>query len=136
MSTSTDLRDLVAHVFAEMGGVGSLADVRDQVIAILPPDAIDHLIRKGLTSAIGGYFRKQGADGLPTAPEVDEHGTHMLLELTTVEEYRYLIRKYMSRSTANRSAALRAAERCHATFGVLIDVDRPDSQISRTLAVR
>ena len=54
----------------------------------------------------------------------------------TVEEYRYLIRKYMSRSTANRSAALRAAERCHATFGVLIDVDRPDSQISRTLAVR
>ena len=30
----------------------------------------------------------------------------------------------------------RAAERCHATFGVPIDVDRPDSQISRTLAVR
>ena len=54
---------------------------------------------------------------------MDEHGTHMLLELTTVEEYRYVVRKYMARSVANRSMALRVAERCMEQHGVMIDID-------------
>lgn len=123
MSASTELRDLVAQTFHEMGGVGSMADVREQVMSILPPDSREHLLRKGVTATIGSYFRERDVDGLPIAPEVDEHGTHMLLDLTTEEEYRYVIRKYMRRSVANRAAAQRMADRCYRALGVSIDID-------------
>ena len=36
MSAPSNVRSLIAQVFAEMGGVGTLADVRQQVLALLP----------------------------------------------------------------------------------------------------
>ena len=123
MSAPSNVRSLIAQVFAEMGGVGTLADVRQQVLALLPDDTRSHLVERGLTSSINGFFREKDANNLPTAPEVDEHGTHLLLELTSVEEYRYVVRKYMARSVANRSMALRVAERCMEQHGVMIDID-------------
>ena len=48
---------------------------------------------------------------------------HAALGFASWTDYRYVVRKYMARSVANRSMALRVAERCMEQHGVMIDID-------------
>jgi len=85
----------------------------------------DHQARQGYKAAIGSYLRSRDRDGLPQAPEVNDHGEHAQLELAFVYEYRYVIARYMSLSKANRDQALKVAKRCFEKYGIKIDVDNP-----------
>jgi hypothetical protein len=84
------------------------------------------LARKGLKSEIGLYLREQRPeDGLPQAPQVNSDGEHAQFELWTLDECRFLIAGYMSRSLANRRQAQKVAARAQVLYDVAIDVDDP-----------
>lgn len=132
MSERTELQALVESTFLEMQGVGTMEELRAHVLAILPGElrawGADRGVRQVVTTACGDFFRSRNANGLPMAPEVDEHGTHMLLELTDPGQYRYAIKKCMARAGANRKVAARLADQCLERHGVWIDIDHPDAE--------
>ena len=124
-SEHSELVDIIDRTFSHLGGVGTLSDVLDVLtIAGTVPDHLrEYLVREGLATKVGAYFRRKDRDkGLPIAPEVDEHGTHMQLELMDVGEYRYVIRKYVERGNANRAMAQAFADACYEHHGVRIDI--------------
>lgn len=119
-----ELQDLIGRVFDEMGGRGTKAELIEHLAASLPRHLGAYLVRGGLSTNVGLFFRKK-ADGLPAAPEVDERGTHAQLELLDIDEYRYVIDRQMRASRNARQQAQRYAERCQKVHGVGIDVDHP-----------
>lgn len=122
-SENAEMTDLVDRVWQSMGGVGSQPDVTRHVLAALPEHLTTYLVARGVISAVGAYFRRRGETGLPTAPLVDKRGTHMQLELMSVEEYRFVVVQYLKRGRANYAMAQRMAEQCQLVHGVQIDLD-------------
>lgn len=124
---SSELTEHVARTFEAMGGVGTIIELVEAARAGASPDLDTYLLDRGWASIAGSFFRSRGNNGLPVAPEVDEHGTHMQLQLMSVEEYRYAIKRRMSGSVAYRKQAEKFAAACLTTYGVHIDVDHPDA---------
>lgn len=125
-SESAELNDLIARTFQEMGGRATLPEIRATLHDLIPAHLRRHLIGKGLDTAVGRYFRSQNEDGLPVAPAVDEHGTHVQLELLTVEEYRYAVRRQKSAERAANAQARKYVDRCRDVHGVDISDELAD----------
>lgn len=120
-----DTDDLIATVWKQLGGRGTVVDVEAHVWSTLNQGVRDELARRGLRSRINGFLRRQGDDGLPAAPEIDEHHTHAQLELLDIGEYKFVVRRYLLSSAAHRRQAQRMADRCFEDHGYLIDLDDP-----------
>lgn len=127
MSENQQLREHIAHTFEAMGGVGSITDLVQAARAHASPTLDAYIRDRGWTSVVGAFLRSRGANGLPLAPEVDQHGTHMQLQLMSVEEFQYVIKRRMSESTASVRQAQKYAECCWETYGVRIDIYHPDT---------
>lgn len=122
-SYRAELLDQTHQVFtAEMGGRAIIRDLVDALIADLPEGASDYYVRRGVTQVVQSYFRTKNTEGLPQAPQVNDAGEHVQLELLTVDDYRYLVRQYLDRAEANHAQAEKFAARCEAIWGVTLDV--------------
>lgn len=132
MSTSEygEIRDLISRTFDELGGRATKQDMLAHLTIILPAHLTSYLVNRGMDRQIGDFFRSTGETGLPVAPEVDMHGTHVQLELLSVEEYRFAISRQMSNSRDARSRAVAYQQRCLDQHGVFIDVDDPLSGVA------
>lgn len=123
-SYRAELLEQADRVFRnDLGGRGSLGDVLDRLVELLPPGAESYYVRKGVANVVAAYFRQQTRDGLPQAPQVNDTGEHAQLELLTVVELTYLARQYLDRSQANRVQAEKVAARCAEMYGVALDLD-------------
>lgn len=119
-----ELVAVVQQVFAELGGRASQEDIKAHLDTVLTAEQLRYLATPGLSSLIGATLRMAGQSGLPQAPEIDEHGTHAQLELLTIEEFAYVVRRYMERSGQNTSKAYAASRLCQEQHGVWIDPAR------------
>jgi len=123
-SEYSELQEIVERAFTEELGSAASADELLQVIAADLPEHLDHYIRAaGIKTAIGTYFRRKRADGLPQAPEVNAEGVHKQLDLLDVPEFRYVIGKQMKSSAAARSQAEKLAHLCRELHGVVIPLE-------------
>ncbi len=116
------MADLIDRVWQQVGGRGTQPEVTAHVIASRPDHLTSYLADRGTAQAVSGYLRRQekGSD-LPAAPAVDEHGTHVQLELMNVDEFRYVYEQYRKRGRANNQMAKRINDRCHDVHGVWVE---------------
>jgi hypothetical protein len=117
----TEILDLAELVFHQLGGRATSRDVQDNLREVLSEEQREYLSEYALGSIVGQFFRRRDRSGLPQAPEVNGAGTHCQLELITVDEWRYVIRKYVQRSDQNLDMAYRCANACKDVHGVWID---------------
>lgn len=123
-SYRSELLEQTERIFkTDLGGRAAIREVVDLLVGDLPEGADDYYVRKGVTGVVQSYFRTKTADGLPQAPQVNDSGQHVQLELLSVEEYRFLARQYLDRSHANRAQAEKVAARCKEICGVSLDLD-------------
>jgi hypothetical protein len=127
-SENTEIVDLIERTFHTLGGRATKQDVLVEIRTQLPDHLSEYLIGHGLGTKIGQYFRSIGTDGLPQAPEADEEGTHVQLELLVESEYRYVIAHQMQASANARARAQQYADLCADRLGVVIDIDEPIAQ--------
>lgn len=120
-----EIMGAIASVWQDMGGRGTKGGVVAHLGVVLPPHLRRYLTDQGLSTKVGQFFRSLNDDGLPTAPEIDAHGTHAQLELLDVDEFRYAVARQMSNSAAARRRAKRYADLCWARHNVRIDIDNP-----------
>lgn len=125
MSTSEhgEIMRLCDDAFQSMGGVGTAPDLAAHVRASMPDELRDYLYQRGVASMVQRYLRTKGTSGLPQAPEVDDHGTHMQLELMSVEEYRFVVNRCVRAGRAYVERAHQYAAHCQALHGVRLAVD-------------
>lgn len=128
-SSYAEIREIIKQTFDELGGRASKSDMLTHCELILPPHLTGYLVNRGMDRMIGEFFRSTLDNGLPVAPEVDVHGTHVQLELLSVEEFRFAIRRQMANGAAANRRAKALAAACYEQHGVVID---PDEEIGRT----
>lgn len=129
-SERAELRDFIKRVWDQMGGVGTLSEVRSHCRASMPEHLSAYLIDEGISKVVGEVWRSRNQAGLPSALAVDTHGTHKQLELMDVSEYRYAIASRMKQSAAFRRQAQKLAAYCLEIHGVVISLADPFADIA------
>lgn len=120
-SINGEICSLAEEVFKRLGGRATSPDVQRRVWELLTDEQYGRLAYKALAPIISSFFLRRNRNGLPQAPEVDGDGTHCQLELITVDEYRYLVRSYVQRSSQNLAMAHKFAQQCKDVHGTWID---------------
>jgi hypothetical protein len=120
-SINAEVYNLAEVVFKQHGGRATSPEVQRRVWEMLSDEQLGRLAYKALGPIISSFFLRRNRNGLPQAPEVDGSGTHCQLELITVDEYRYLIRSYVKRSSQNLAMAYKFATQCQDVHGTWID---------------
>jgi len=124
-SESAEITAALERAWESMGRTGVKAELVQVATSFAATHLHDYLAEQGWSTRAGIFLRRRGDNGLPQAPEVDEHGTHSDWALISVDECRFVIRRYMERSAANREQAVKVADYCAEVYGVRIDIDEP-----------
>lgn len=126
MNTSehAEITALISRTFDELGGRATKQEVLAHVLLLLPAHLRKYVVEQGLASKIGGFFRSNGSEGLPIAPDIGD-GIHVQLELLVVDDFRWVIASQISASKAARARAVQYQQRCLHQHGVLIDLNDP-----------
>lgn len=124
-SEYAEIQDAVERAWATLGMRGSNRDVLDTLRTDLPDHLREYLTDRGLSQAIGTFFRRKNKVGLAQAPEVDADGTHAQMELLSAAEFRYVIAAHVKAGKNEFRIAKAYALEARARLGVDIDLRDP-----------
>jgi hypothetical protein len=114
----TERRAYIGLAWDTIGRAGTVDDVWVALLQSLPDELLRGLAEPGGKREIAEYLRQADDDGLPYAPAVDDHGTHVQGELLSIEEYRYVVRNLGRGMRALDSRRRQWVQRCLDVHGV------------------
>lgn len=119
---NTQIRDLAHTTLRQMGGVATIEDASQHIYASLSNEERKALALPGIAAIVATSWREIGDLGLPMAPAVDVHGTHMQLALFSVDDYRFVITECLRSKRRFQKRAEQYHDACASVHGVDIDL--------------
>ncbi|WGW12693.1 hypothetical protein LWF01_02680 [Saxibacter everestensis] len=122
-SENQELSDLYQRIFEELGGRATVKEIVAHATITAGQHLNEYLTAQGHKTKVGAFLRRKGTSGLPQAPEVDGQGTHVQLELLSVEEFKYVVAHHLKSARASAQQARNLADYCYEMRGVALDLD-------------
>jgi hypothetical protein len=123
----TERRAFITLAWDQIGRTGTVADVWAALVGVLPAELLAGLAEPGGKREIADFLHEADDDGLPYAPAIDTHGTHVQGELLSVEEFRYVVRTLGQGMRALDARRRQWVKRCLDVHGVDISDELGDT---------